>query len=66
MLYYDHETRRQLSRERAGELAREYRRAQKGSAAQSAGAGRGSAIGLASILGRLRRERPERAPAYRS
>lgn len=66
MLSYDSEARRQLARERAQELAREARLA-RGPAEYRAGRRRvvrPSSIVLA-VLGVLRREAPQRAPAYR-
>jgi hypothetical protein len=62
MLYHDADSRLQLARERADELAREYRRAQKadGDGAQH------RPERLALLLGRLRRARLERRPAYRA
>ena len=64
MLYYDHEISRQLGREHIDELAREYRRAQKGSAqADAAGEARKP---WSALLARLRRDQPERVPAYRA
>ena len=62
MLYHDADTRLQLARERADELAREYRRAQR---ADADGARRRPER-LALLLSRLRRTRLERRPAYRA
>jgi hypothetical protein len=62
MLYHDADSRLQLARERADELARDYRRAQK----HDADAARQRPERLAHVLNRLRRTRLERRPAYRA
>jgi hypothetical protein len=57
---YDSDARIQLARERADELARDYRRAQKADARKR----QSERATLAPLLNRLRR-RPERAAAQR-
>jgi hypothetical protein len=58
MLDYDADARRQLARERAEALARDYRRAQK---APAEAEGKARAVGLRLLAGRLRRRRLARA-----
>jgi hypothetical protein len=61
MLYHDANARLQLARERAAELEREYRRANPLEADAAPRPER-----LAPLLGRLRRARLQRRPAYRA
>jgi hypothetical protein len=61
MLYHDANSRLQLARERAAELEREYRRAQRHERDAAPRPER-----LAHLLSRLRRARLQRRPAYRA
>ena len=60
MLYLDHDLHRQLARERADELARDYRRAQRHGEERSQRERRRLSL---EVLARLRRRRPDRAHA---
>ena len=62
MLYYGSEVSRQLARERAEELAREYRPLPAASDDEA----QASQVGAAALLRRIGRRRPRRAPAYRA
>ena len=64
MFDYDHEARRQLSRERVDALARDYRRAQPLSRREElSDRGRSRAMRTLSLLGQLRRHHAEHVPA---
>ena len=64
MFDYDHEARRQLSRERVDALARDYRRAQPLSGREELPErSRSRATWTLSLLGQLRRHRAEHVPA---
>lgn len=62
MLDYDADVRSQLARERAEELARDYRRSQRRARQDDVSMRK---AGLALLVGRLRRRRLARAAAYR-
>lgn len=66
MLYYDHEAHRQFARERAAELAREYRRAQKPPGAGALAGDAARRYAPVRLLARLRRQILDRTPAYRA
>lgn len=61
MHLHDSYARNQVARERADELGRDWRRAQKGSEREPWGSERAEHAGLASQLRRLRRRRPAEA-----
>ena len=65
MFDYDHEARRLLSRERAGALAQDYRRAQpfSGESAELPERSRNPATRTLALLGQLRRHRAGHVPA---
>jgi hypothetical protein len=67
-MLYDAEARRQLCRERADELAREVRLARRPAAQveRRARLARSGALGLAALLGSVRRQARERALAHRA